>query len=255
MVIIWISVFHMLFQHRIEIRSSTLYQRSRAGLGSFPLGAKLGSCLLVILTISCWPYLTFEPEVENASHRGEGDVNYWTMPSKSSYPVKWLLRDGLGTTMSSYHVEEFLFCSLCQWLLVLVAQIVVVSIVNPWTLLALLPLTLAYMYMRRRYIKSSREIKRLEAIGKFLYLSWFLIDCLHTYSAKCFKNAPVDTHCRPFISCFFHQTCTCIIIIPTDHMIPDASNPCQKRRCHVLHMTCNHIIFIYTAHAHHRALL
>ena len=48
----------------------------------------------------------------------------------------------------------------------LTGLVVFVSVIIPWTLLILIPLVMAYVYLRRRYLKSSREMKRLEAIGK-----------------------------------------------------------------------------------------
>ncbi|CAM4855736.1 unnamed protein product [Rotaria socialis] len=53
-----------------------------------------------------------------------------------------------------------------QLLLMTLGTLVVIGIVNPWALLILIPLLPAFWWYRRFYLRSSRQIKRLESITR-----------------------------------------------------------------------------------------
>jgi ABC-type multidrug transport system fused ATPase/permease subunit len=53
------------------------------------------------------------------------------------------------------------------------ATVLLISIITPWTLLGLLPITIAYYSIARKYLCTSRELKRLEAITRSPIFSHF----------------------------------------------------------------------------------
>lgn len=60
-----------------------------------------------------------------------------------------------------------------QCLLMTFGSLVVIGIVNPWTLLILIPLLPAFWWVRRFYLRSSRRIKRLESVTRSPVYSLF----------------------------------------------------------------------------------
>jgi ATP-binding cassette subfamily C (CFTR/MRP) protein 4 len=53
-----------------------------------------------------------------------------------------------------------------QCLLMTLGSLVVIGIVNPWVLLILIPFLPAFWWLRRFYLRSSRQIKRLESVTR-----------------------------------------------------------------------------------------
>ena len=53
-----------------------------------------------------------------------------------------------------------------QSLLMTLGSLVIIGIVNPWVLLILVPLLPAFWWLRRFYLRSSRQIKRLESVTR-----------------------------------------------------------------------------------------
>ena len=53
-----------------------------------------------------------------------------------------------------------------QCLLMTLGSLVVIGIVNPWVLVILIPLLPAFWWVRRFYLRSSRQIKRLESVTR-----------------------------------------------------------------------------------------
>jgi ATP-binding cassette subfamily C (CFTR/MRP) protein 4 len=53
-----------------------------------------------------------------------------------------------------------------QYLLLSIGSIVIIGIANPWVLLILIPLAPAVLWLRRFYIRSSRQLKRLESVTR-----------------------------------------------------------------------------------------
>lgn len=57
-----------------------------------------------------------------------------------------------------------------QIILSMLGTIVVTVIVNPWFLIPIVFLAVIFMYVRRIYLKTSKNIKRLEGISKYTHL-------------------------------------------------------------------------------------
>ena len=51
-----------------------------------------------------------------------------------------------------------------QLMLLLLTSIIVPSVANPWLLIPIFPLTVLILYISKYYLKTSRELKRLESI-------------------------------------------------------------------------------------------
>ena len=60
--------------------------------------------------------------------------------------------------------QRFLFS--IQLVLLLFTSIIVPSVANPWLLFAIIPLTVLVFYISNYYLKTSRELKRLESISR-----------------------------------------------------------------------------------------
>ena len=58
--------------------------------------------------------------------------------------------------------QRFLFS--IQLVLLLFTSVIVPSVANPWLLFAIIPLTVLVFYISNYYLKTSRELKRLESI-------------------------------------------------------------------------------------------
>ena len=53
-----------------------------------------------------------------------------------------------------------------QLVLLLFTSVIVPSVANPWLLFATVPMTVLVLYISKYYLKSSRELKRLESISR-----------------------------------------------------------------------------------------
>ena len=60
--------------------------------------------------------------------------------------------------------QRFLFS--IQLVLLLFISVIVPSVANPWLLFAIVPLTVLVLYISKYYLKTSRELKRLESISR-----------------------------------------------------------------------------------------
>ena len=60
-----------------------------------------------------------------------------------------------------------------QYLLMTLGSITIVGMTNPWVLLILIPLIPGAVWLRRFYIRSSRQIKRLESVTRSPMYTWF----------------------------------------------------------------------------------
>ena len=60
--------------------------------------------------------------------------------------------------------QRFLFS--IQLVLLLCTSVIVPSVANPWLLFAIVPLTVLVLYISNYYLKTSRELKRLESISR-----------------------------------------------------------------------------------------
>ncbi|CAF3792548.1 unnamed protein product [Rotaria sordida] len=53
-----------------------------------------------------------------------------------------------------------------QYLVLTIGSVVIIGTINPWVLLILVPLTPIFWWLRRFYIRSSRQLKRLESVTR-----------------------------------------------------------------------------------------
>ena len=60
--------------------------------------------------------------------------------------------------------QRFLYS--IQLVLLLFTSVIVPSVANPWLLFAIVPLTVLVLYISKYYLKTSRELKRLESISR-----------------------------------------------------------------------------------------
>ena len=65
------------------------------------------------------------------------------------------------------------FLDAIQTLLFCVSAIVLPSVLNPWIILALLPLLAVFWMLAKYYVKTSRELRRLEALNRSPVFSHF----------------------------------------------------------------------------------
>lgn len=66
-------------------------------------------------------------------------------------------------------IDEFLPKSLLdapQNILIVIGSIALAAIVNPYFLLPVTILTVVFLFIRKVYLKTSKELKRFEAIGE-----------------------------------------------------------------------------------------
>ncbi len=56
------------------------------------------------------------------------------------------------------------FLASIQYVLLVFASIIVPTVTNPWLLILVVPVTVVVVYTSRYYLKTSRELKRLESI-------------------------------------------------------------------------------------------
>ena len=60
-----------------------------------------------------------------------------------------------------------------QYLLATLGSIVIIGMTNPWVLLILIPLVPSVVWLRRFYLRSSRQVKRLESVTRSPVYNWF----------------------------------------------------------------------------------
>lgn len=92
--------------------------------------------------------------------------------------------------------KTFLFS--IQLLLLVFASIVVPVVTNPWLVLVVVPTTVAVVYISRYYLRTARELKRLESICRspvFSHLSETL-NGLDTIRTRCRQRDFVDQFYR-----------------------------------------------------------
>ena len=65
------------------------------------------------------------------------------------------------------------FLEAIQYVLLVFAALIVPTVTNPWLLFVVVPLTVLVVYICRYYLKTSRELKRLESIYRSPVFSHF----------------------------------------------------------------------------------
>lgn len=92
-----------------------------------------------------------------------------------------LLLPGPGRILcSSSRKEALSLCLLLQTLLLVVSVLAVAAAVIPWILIPLVPLAILFLFLRRYFLQTSRDVKRLESTsewvagghGQRIRLSW-----------------------------------------------------------------------------------
>lgn len=82
-------------------------------------------------------------------------------------------------------IDELLTSSLVDVLQIglgLLAIVAVVGAVNPWILIPTLLIGVAFFYMTRFYLKTSRSVKRLEGTSEFRPLELEVLKLAETFS-------------------------------------------------------------------------
>ncbi len=59
------------------------------------------------------------------------------------------------------------------------------GVVNPWVFIPTAPLVVAFLYLRRYYLRTSRDIKRLEATSKIYCYASILLPGMNGVLAYC----------------------------------------------------------------------
>ena len=92
--------------------------------------------------------------------------------------------------------KTFLFA--IQFLLVVGAAVLVPSITNAWFIIITLPILLAFVFLTRYYLKTSRELKRLESICRSPVFSHFseTMDGLDTIRTRHAEEQFIDQFFR-----------------------------------------------------------
>lgn len=62
-----------------------------------------------------------------------------------------------------------------QVFLQIIGVIAVASSVIPWILIPVIPLLIAFLFLRRYFLRTSRDVKRMESTSKCLQFSPFLL--------------------------------------------------------------------------------
>jgi ATP-binding cassette subfamily C (CFTR/MRP) protein 4 len=96
-------------------------------------------------------------------------------------PMRFFESNPVGRVLNRFTkdqsaVDEFLPLSLwdvVQLGVLLVAIIIVIALTNPFALISLVVIIPVFFYVRRRYVASSREIKRLDGVTKSPVLAFF----------------------------------------------------------------------------------
>ena len=78
------------------------------------------------------------------------------------------------------------------------ASIIVLTVTNPWLLFLVVPLTVLVLYISKYYLKTSRELKRLESICRSPVFSHFseTLNGLDTIRTRGRERDFVDQFCR-----------------------------------------------------------
>ena len=85
------------------------------------------------------------------------------------------------------------------------ASIILPTVINPWLLFALTPIAVLAGVISRYYLKTSRELQKLESVSRSPVFSHFseTLDGLDTIRTRKKENDFVDEFCRYFTHFFF----------------------------------------------------
>ncbi|CAF0877952.1 unnamed protein product [Adineta steineri] len=102
-----------------------------------------------------------------------------------------------------------------QYLLLALGSIVVIGIANPWVLFILIPLALTVLWLRRFYMRSSRQLKRLESVTRSPVYTLFSTSLDGLTSIRAFDVQ--DSFLNMFIERIDANTRAAFILTATTH--------------------------------------
>ena len=108
-----------------------------------------------------------------------------------------------------------LYYSLFQTLLVVLGIILLVCVTNPVVFAWAAPIIIAFFILRRYYIKTTREVKRIEGLSKFIFFLYHLFHSVRGFaiSSEIIKNGNqfVSNMCR-FCGISGHDTYQVVLL-------------------------------------------
>ncbi|CAF1203015.1 unnamed protein product [Didymodactylos carnosus] len=146
--------------------SAKSYDEQRSFLQIYVyLGLTLGTLVVALLRAQYYFYLILRGS--NSLHNKMlTGILYTSLRFFESNPSGRILN---RASKDQQVIDELLPMTLfdaLQCLLMTLGSLVVIGIVNPWALLILVPLLPAFWWLRRFYLRSSRQIKRLESVTR-----------------------------------------------------------------------------------------
>ena len=150
----------------LSLWSAKTYDEQRSTTEAYVyLGLTLGTLLIALIRAHYYFYLILSGSnhLHNQMLRG---LLYTSLRFFESNPSGRILN---RASKDQQVIDELLPMTLfdaLQCLLMTVGSLVIIGIVNPWVLLILVPLLPAFWWLRRFYLRSSRQIKRLESVTR-----------------------------------------------------------------------------------------
>ncbi|CAF1302261.1 unnamed protein product [Adineta steineri] len=129
------------------------------------LGLTLGTLIISLLRAQYYFYLILSGSnsLHNSMLKG---LLYTSLRFFESNPSGRILN---RASKDQQVIDELLPMTLfdaIQCLSMTVGSLVIIGIINPWVLLILIPILPSFWYLRRFYLRSSRQIKRLESVTR-----------------------------------------------------------------------------------------
>ncbi|CAF4035454.1 unnamed protein product [Rotaria sp. Silwood2] len=129
------------------------------------LGLTLGTLIIALIRAQYYFYLILYSS-NHLHNRMLTGILYTSLRFFESNPSGRILN---RVSKDQQVIDELLPMTLfdaLQCLLMTLGSLVVIGIVNPWVLLILIPILPAFWWLRRFYLRSSRQIKRLESVTR-----------------------------------------------------------------------------------------
>ncbi|CAF4392482.1 unnamed protein product, partial [Adineta steineri] len=129
------------------------------------LGLTLGTLVISLLRAQYYFYLILSGSnsLQNSMLKG---LLYTSLRFFESNPSGRILN---RASKDQQVIDELLPMTLfdaIQCLSMTIGSLVIIGIINPWVLLILIPILPSFWYLRRFYLRSSRQIKRLESVTR-----------------------------------------------------------------------------------------
>lgn len=129
------------------------------------LGLTLGTLIIALIRAQYYFYLILSGS-NHLHNKMLNGLTYTSLRFFESNPSGRILN---RASKDQQVIDELLPMTLfdaLQCLLMTIGSLVIIGIVNPWVLLILVPLLPAFWWLRRFYLRSSRQIKRLESMTR-----------------------------------------------------------------------------------------